>query len=132
MTATHEAVKTRHKETSLIFPVLALAVLLFWGSSQSLPVVVGINILAPVGILTSAFSVVRHADVLAHGRALRLFNSQPFRRYSRSQPDFRADGNRRCRPDPDARYALLHHYDCDGRPGRLLCYWADANLRPST
>lgn len=30
MTATHEAVKTRHKETSLIFPVLALAVLLFW------------------------------------------------------------------------------------------------------
>ena len=66
MTATHEAVKTRHKETSLIFPVLALAVLLFWGSSQSLPVVVGINILALVGILTSAFSVVRHADVLAH------------------------------------------------------------------
>ena len=60
------AVKTRHKETSLIFPVLALAVLLFWGSSQSLPVVVGINILALVGILTSAFSVVRHADVLAH------------------------------------------------------------------
>ena len=40
--------------------------LLFWGSSQSLPVVVGINILALVGILTSAFSVVRHADVLAH------------------------------------------------------------------
>ncbi len=66
MTAAHEAVKTRHKETSLIFPVLALAVLLFWGSSQSLPVVVGINILALVGILTSAFSVVRHADVLAH------------------------------------------------------------------
>ncbi|STQ11305.1 calcium/proton antiporter [Enterobacter cloacae] len=28
--------------------------------------VVGINILALVGILTSAFSVVRHADVLAH------------------------------------------------------------------
>lgn len=31
-----------------------------------MPVVVGINILALVGILTSAFSVVRHADVLAH------------------------------------------------------------------
>ncbi len=30
MTTTHEAVKTRHKETSLIFPILALAVLLFW------------------------------------------------------------------------------------------------------
>ncbi|KIS41177.1 sodium-potassium/proton antiporter ChaA [Kosakonia radicincitans] len=66
MTTTHEAVKTRHKETSLIFPVLALAVLLFWGSSQSLPAVIGINILALVGILASAFSVVRHADVLAH------------------------------------------------------------------
>ncbi|POP50141.1 sodium-potassium/proton antiporter ChaA [Superficieibacter electus] len=66
MPHTSEAVKTRHKETSLIFPVLALAVLLFWGNSQSLPVVIGINALALVGILASAFSVVRHADVLAH------------------------------------------------------------------
>ncbi|KNC88829.1 sodium-potassium/proton antiporter ChaA [Trabulsiella odontotermitis] len=66
MTHAYEAVKTRHKETSLIFPVLALAVLLFFGSSQSLPVVIGINLLALVGILSSAFSVVRHADVLAH------------------------------------------------------------------
>ncbi|ESS59731.1 calcium/proton antiporter [Enterobacter cloacae S611] len=66
MTTTHEAVKTRHKETTLIFPVLALAVLLFWGSSQSLPAIVGINVLALIGILASAFSVVRHADVLAH------------------------------------------------------------------
>ncbi|WP_237930629.1 sodium-potassium/proton antiporter ChaA [Buttiauxella sp. S19-1] len=62
----HEAVKTRHKESSLIFPVLALVVLAVWGGSQSLPAVVGINILALVGILSSAFSVVRHADVLAH------------------------------------------------------------------
>ena len=45
---------------------LALAVLFFWGSSQSLPVVIAINILALVGILSSAFSVVRPADVLAH------------------------------------------------------------------
>ncbi len=66
MTKNHEAVKTRHKETSLIFPVLALAVLFFWGGSQSLPAVAGINLLALVGILASAFSVVRHADVLAH------------------------------------------------------------------
>ena len=66
MTHVQEAVKTRHKETSLIFPVIALAILFFWGSSQSLPVVVGINILALIGILSSAFSVVRHADVLAH------------------------------------------------------------------
>lgn len=66
MTHAHEAVKTRHKETSLVFPILALVVLFLWGSSQSLPVVIGINALAPVGILSSAFSVVRHADVLAH------------------------------------------------------------------
>ena len=66
MTHAHEAVKTRHKETSLVFPVLALVVLFLWGSSQSLPVVVAINILALVGSLSSAFSVVRHADVLAH------------------------------------------------------------------
>lgn len=66
MPTTHEAVKTRHKETTLLFPVLALVVLALWGSSQSLPVVVGINILALVAILSSAFSVVRHADVLAH------------------------------------------------------------------
>jgi len=63
MPTTIEAVKTRHKETSLIFPVVAPAVLLMWGSSQSLPVVIGINLLALVGILSSAFSVVRHADV---------------------------------------------------------------------
>lgn len=37
MTHACEAVKTRHKETSLIFPVLALVVLFLWGSSQSLP-----------------------------------------------------------------------------------------------
>lgn len=66
MTKQHEAVKTRHKETTLIFPVVALAVLAMWGSSQSLPAIAGINILALIAILSSAFSVVRHADVLAH------------------------------------------------------------------
>lgn len=30
MTHAHEAVKTRHKETSLVFPVLALVVLFLW------------------------------------------------------------------------------------------------------
>jgi hypothetical protein len=47
-----------------VFPILALAVLIFFGSSQSLPSVIGIPILALVGILCSAFSVLRHADVL--------------------------------------------------------------------
>ena len=56
MTHAHEAVKTRHKESSLVFPVLALAVLFFWGSSQSLPVVIAINILALGGILSSALA----------------------------------------------------------------------------
>ncbi|EJH9733782.1 sodium-potassium/proton antiporter ChaA, partial [Shigella flexneri] len=66
MSNAQEAVKTRHKETSLIFPVLVLVVLFLWGSSQTLPVVIAINLLALIGILSSAFSVVRHADVLAH------------------------------------------------------------------
>ncbi len=80
MTHAHEAVKTRHKETSLVFfRFLALVVLFLWGSSQSLPVVVAINILALVGILSSAFSVVRHADVLAHrlGEPLWFINFEP-------------------------------------------------------
>ncbi|MGS8870370.1 sodium-potassium/proton antiporter ChaA, partial [Salmonella enterica subsp. enterica serovar Infantis] len=38
-----------------MFPVLALVVLFLWGSSQSLPVVIGINILALIGILSRAF-----------------------------------------------------------------------------
>ena len=66
MSNAQEAVKTCHKETSLIFPVLALVVLFLWGGTQTLPVVIAINLLALIGILSSAFSVVRHADVLAH------------------------------------------------------------------
>lgn len=61
---THE--KTRHTEYSLIFPVIALAILYFFGDQTSLLPVIGINALALVAILSSAFSVVRHADVLAH------------------------------------------------------------------
>jgi len=62
----HESSKTRHTEYSLFLPIAALLVLWFWGNTSSLPLVVGINLLALVGILSSAFSVVRHADVLAH------------------------------------------------------------------
>ncbi len=61
---THE--KTRHKEFSLILPFAALGVLFFFDGQTGLPVVIGINLLALVAILSSAFSVVRHADVLAH------------------------------------------------------------------
>lgn len=63
---THDSKKTRHTEYSLLFPVAALAVLWFYGSASSMPLVIAINLLALVGILSSAFSVVRHADVLAH------------------------------------------------------------------
>jgi Ca2+:H+ antiporter len=58
--------KTRHTEYSLILPVAALAVLSFFGNQTALLPVIGINLLALVAILSSAFSVVRHADVLAH------------------------------------------------------------------
>lgn len=58
--------KTRHTEYSLIFPVAALAVLSLFGNQTALLPVIGINLLALVAILFSAFSVVRHADVLAH------------------------------------------------------------------
>ena len=63
---THDSKKTRHTEYSLALPLAALLVLWLYGSAQSLPLVIGINLLALVGILSSAFSVVRHADVLAH------------------------------------------------------------------
>ena len=57
--------KTRHSEFSLILPVAALTVLTFFGDQTALLPVIGINLLALVAILSSAFSVVRHADVLA-------------------------------------------------------------------
>lgn len=58
--------KTRHSEFSLILPVAALTVLSFFSGQTALLPVIGINLLALVAILSSAFSVVRHADVLAH------------------------------------------------------------------
>ncbi|MDX5626980.1 MULTISPECIES: sodium-potassium/proton antiporter ChaA [unclassified Brenneria] len=61
-----EVVKTRHQEYSLILPIVALIVLFLWGDTQDFLSILGINMLALAGILFSAFSVVRHADVLAH------------------------------------------------------------------
>ncbi|MFD1802723.1 sodium-potassium/proton antiporter ChaA [Mixta tenebrionis] len=62
----HDSKKTRHTEYSLFFPLAALAVLWLYGDATSMPLVIAINLLALTGILSSAFSVVRHADVLAH------------------------------------------------------------------
>jgi Ca2+:H+ antiporter len=58
--------QSRHTEYSLLFPIVALVVLNLFGNTSNFPLIVGINILALIGILSSAFSVVRHADVLAH------------------------------------------------------------------
>lgn len=66
MTFAPPAVKTRHKEYSLLFPLSALGVLSFGGTATALGVLIAINLLALFGILISAFNVVRHADVLAH------------------------------------------------------------------
>ena len=57
---------SKHKEYSLIAAVIAAIALIFLGSMASLTIVVILNIIAIGSILYSAFSVVRHADVLAH------------------------------------------------------------------
>ncbi|GKX63837.1 sodium-potassium/proton antiporter ChaA [Pragia fontium] len=62
----HPSLKTRHKEYSLILTMFTIPVLLYLQHSTSLLITVLINLLALVTILGSAFSVVRHADVLAH------------------------------------------------------------------
>lgn len=66
MPSRRSGAKTRHKEYSLLFPIAAIMVLTLWGTTESFPTIVAINLLALVGILVSAFNVVRHADVLAH------------------------------------------------------------------
>lgn len=58
--------KSRHTEYSLILPVIALIILNLWGGTDNFLLIACINIIALIGILSSAFSVVRHADVLAH------------------------------------------------------------------
>ncbi len=57
---------TRHKEYSLVLTVAAGTVLLFAAGAQSFAALCALSALAVASILWSAFSVVRHADVLAH------------------------------------------------------------------
>jgi len=64
--ATTQHVKTRHKEYSLILAFIALIVLFLYKDTTSFPLIITINLVSLVAILGSAFSVVRHADVLAH------------------------------------------------------------------
>ncbi|CNH44934.1 calcium/sodium:proton antiporter [Yersinia thracica] len=58
--------KSRHQEYSLLLPIFALVILNIWGDTSNFAAIITINLIALVGILSSAFSVVRHADVLAH------------------------------------------------------------------
>lgn len=58
--------KTRHREYSLIAAAIASTLLFFINIPQNLFLLLCINILSTISILYSAFSVVRHADVLAH------------------------------------------------------------------
>lgn len=117
MTSAPAAVKTRHKEYSLLFPLAALGVLSFWGTATDLGVLVVVNIVALLGILVSAFNVVRHADVLAHRLgeplgSLILTLSVVILEVSLISA-LMATG-------ADARYAVLGDYDSDHRPGRLI------------
>jgi len=57
---------TRHKEYSLVAAALAAGMLLLVGIPQSLLLLLVVNIISIASILYSAFSVIRHADVLAH------------------------------------------------------------------
>jgi len=58
--------KSRHKEYALILTLVTLPILYYFQNTNSLLAIVVINLLALATILYSAFSVVRHADVLAH------------------------------------------------------------------
>lgn len=57
---------TRHKEYSLAIAALAATGLLFLGGTTNFPLLFLLNAFSILSILYSAFSVVRHADVLAH------------------------------------------------------------------
>lgn len=57
---------SRHREYSLSLPIIALVILITCSNTSYFPAVASINLIALIGILASAFSVVRHADVLAH------------------------------------------------------------------
>lgn len=58
--------KSRHKEYALILTLITLTILYFLRNSNALSIVIMVNLLSLATILYSAFSVVRHADVLAH------------------------------------------------------------------
>lgn len=58
--------KSRHKEYALLLTIITLPILYLLQNNGNLLVIIAINLLSLATILYSAFSVVRHADVLAH------------------------------------------------------------------
>lgn len=58
--------KTRHREYALLLPLAAMVTLVFTSANAGIWTLIAVNLIALIGILSSAFSVVRHADVLAH------------------------------------------------------------------
>ncbi|WP_392552691.1 sodium-potassium/proton antiporter ChaA [Orbus wheelerorum] len=62
---THKS-KSRHKEYALILTFFTLPILYYLQNNNNLFGIIMVNLLSLATILYSAFSVVRHADVLAH------------------------------------------------------------------
>ncbi|WP_392565963.1 sodium-potassium/proton antiporter ChaA [Utexia brackfieldae] len=60
------ASKSRHKEYAIILSLITLPILFALQHSHNLLIVILLNLLSLCAIIFSAFSVVRHADVLAH------------------------------------------------------------------
>jgi Ca2+:H+ antiporter len=58
--------KSRHHEYALLLPLAAIGTLFCTSANAGVWTLIAVNLLALIGILSSAFSVVRHADVLAH------------------------------------------------------------------
>ncbi|CAJ0991658.1 Sodium-potassium/proton antiporter ChaA [Pantoea sp. Nvir] len=60
------AQKNYYKKSLLILPPHLTWSTIFFNCDKALHVMIGINLMALTAVLSSAFSVVRHADVLAH------------------------------------------------------------------
>lgn len=65
MANTHSNI-TKYTEYPIIFAFIALICIFVFNGNENFGIIIIVNIVSLIGILTSAISVVRHADVLAH------------------------------------------------------------------
>ncbi len=95
-------------------------VLNLWSSTTHFPLIVGINILALVGI-SAAPSAWYAATPTCSPTVWEPYGSLilSLSVVIRGQPDLGADGHRRRRAGADARHAVLHHHDRFRRLGRF-------------